>query len=196
MTQASTITRHRSDVLHVIENEMRGPLLGLQALLEAMGGHELTSELSHKMRGHSRVLADRLALLAEDLVLISDLGVAEVRLELEELDLSEELAACAAVFPDLVIYADTAQGLRLRGDRVRLRQILTNLFRNAQRRGGRPLWLFAHPRHDVLTIRVPDVGRDDGYELAIVRLLVSAHGGSCGYSATGRILSLSFPLVR
>jgi signal transduction histidine kinase len=184
--------RSRHDVVASVQNEMQGPLLGLESLLDALDDgapHELTAQ----MRSHIRVLGRRIALLADDLALVSHLDPHAPRLVHEDVDLEAVLDECATLFPDLPVHLESAPGLVVRVDVRRLRQILSNLMRNAQRRGSRPLHLYASDEGRTVRLRVRDPGPRHGHEMFIVDLLVRAHGGRTSHDAVSQSFVVSFP---
>jgi signal transduction histidine kinase len=177
----------------VVRDDMRGPLLGLEALLDALAGGALSPEVTEQMHGHSRVLARRVSLLVEDLALVATPPADCVPLTLRVLELDQQLAECAASFPDMVIRVEGDKDLLVRGDALRVQQICANLMRNAQRTGGRPVVIRASGQPDLVSLRVTDAGPRDGYELSIVKRLVEAHGGMTTHEVSG---SFVFTLPR
>jgi len=186
-------TRERSEVLAVVRDDMRGPLLGLEALLDALAGGALPPEVTERMHGHSRVLARRVSLLVEDLALVATPHAQSLPLTVRVLELDHQLAECAESFPDMVIRLEGEKNLRVRGDALRIQQICANLMRNAQRTGGRPVVIRVSGGHDSVSLRVTDAGPRDGYELSIVKRLVEAHGGMTTHEVGG---SFVFTLPR
>ncbi len=182
----------RSEVMAILRDEMRAPLLGLEALLDALAGPPLSAEVSERMQSHSRVLAQRVSLLIEDLALVSAQETSTVSMDLQELDLDTELAACAESFPDVLVRVEGHKGLTVRADRLRLQQICANLMRGSQRRGGRPVTIRVSGGTGFVGLRIMGAGKPDGHELAIVTMLVQAHGGTAVVDAAGS-LNLNLP---
>jgi signal transduction histidine kinase len=180
-----TWARERSEVMAVVRDDMRAPLLGLEALVDAMAGGALPPEVTERMHGQSRALARRVSLLVEDLALVATPPADTPPLALRVLELDAQLADCAACFPEMVIRVEGERGLLVRGDALRLQQIFANLMRNAQRTGGRPVVVRASGTPDVVSLRVSDAGPRDGYELAIAKRLVEAHGGTTSREPSG-----------
>jgi signal transduction histidine kinase len=195
--EAPPETLVRDEALARVREEMRAPLLALEALLDHLAGGSPAPDVTERMQRDSRVLARRVALLLEDLGLVAtpvDQGPA---LSMRVLDLDHQLAECAASFPDLVIRVVGEPGLRVLGDPVRVQQILANLVRNTQRPGGRSgarsVTLRVRGRRDVVTVLVSDAGPRDAYELSIARRLVEAHRGVAIHEVGG---SFAFTLPR
>ena len=181
------------DVMADVRDDMRAPLLGLEALLDALAGGRLSPEVTRRMQGQSRVLARRVSLLVEDLALVGTPPAHSLPLALRVLELDQQLADCAASFPDMLIRIEGDRGLQVRADVLRIQQICANLMRNAQRTGGRPVTIRASGQDDLVALRVSEAGPRDGYELSIVDRLVEAHGGTTIHEATG---SFVFTLPR
>lgn len=186
-------SRMRGDLMGFVKNEMRAPLLGLQALRESLAGSPCSPELTERMERQVRVLTRRVELLLEDLALVSTYDRRTLALELTTLDLDAELATFATDVPDLVIHRAGDAGLRLSADRLRLEQICANLVRNVQRRGGWQVTIRLSAGPNYVTFRVDDPGPRDAHELAIIKLLVQAHGGMTGHEPDG---AFTFTLPR
>lgn len=182
----------RAEAMAVVRDEMRAPLLGLEALLDALGGAPLSREVSERMQSQSRVLARRVSLLIEDLALVSRQDLSAIPMDVEVLDLDAELAACAESFPDVFFRVDGDTGLQVRADRLRVQQICANLMRNSQRQGGRPVTIKVSGRAGFVSLVVSNAGPPDSHELGIVRMLVEAHGGRASHDVPGS-LTLTLP---
>jgi signal transduction histidine kinase len=151
---------------------------------------------------------DRLAQLAEDLLVIARATDGRLPVRLEELDLGALLEAVRDRFADRAaqhrrrVRVDCPEGLVVVADSLRLRQALGNLADNALRHGEGSVLLAARPCSAGVTIEVSDEGAGFGAEiverafdrftrgdeararggaglgLAIVRAVVEAHGGA------------------
>jgi len=173
------------DAMADVRDDMRAPLLGLEALLDALAGGRLSPEVTRRMQGQSRVLARRLSLLVEDLALVGTPSAHSLPLVLRVLELDQQLGDCAASFPDMLIRIEGERGLQVRADALRVQQIFANLMRNAHRTVGRPVTVRVSGQSDLVQVRVSDAGPRHGYELSIVERLVEAHGGTSVHEAAG-----------
>ena len=189
-------------------HELRTPLALLRAELElALRQGESPEELRAAVQ-RSATEVDRLAQLAEDLLLIARSERGELPLSVETLDAREVLASVARRFrwradeAHRVLRPEAAEGLRVRADRLRLEQALGNLVDNALRHGGGRVTLSAAAVNGSVELHVqdegagfppdflgraferftlPDPGRDGagaGLGLSIVRMIAEAHGGT------------------
>jgi two-component system, OmpR family, sensor kinase len=195
--------RFVSDASH----ELRTPLAALRTELELALRRERTPE---ELRGALRSAAEeteRLAHLAEDLLVLARAGGGQLPVRPEPLPAADLLAdvreryarRAAEAGRPLEIQAD--ERLRLSVDRLRAEQALGNLVENALRHGGGRILLQAHRRDGRIELHVRDQGqgfppefigqafepfsRADparagggaGLGLAIVELIARAHGG-------------------
>jgi signal transduction histidine kinase len=149
-------------------HELRTPLALLRTELELALRHGGTpEELRIAVRTSSEEV-DRLAQLAEDLLLIARSDRGRLPLRLEELDASELLGSVARRFEwraqeagRLLSFEDAAAGIQLLGDRIRLEQALGNLVENALRHGGGEVRLSASAADGTVELHVLDEG--DGF---------------------------------
>ena len=188
-------------------HELRTPLALLQTELELALRHKRTpGELEEALRS-ARDEVDRLARLAEDLLVLARLDEGRLRLRTSEVPARELLEAVARRFDSraagegraLEVEADPVS---FPGDRLRLEQALGNLVDNALRHGKGTVRLAAEARDRKVDLRVADEGpgfaddvlpvaferftREDeargngasGLGLAIVDAIARAHGGS------------------
>jgi signal transduction histidine kinase len=151
---------------------------------------------------------DRLAQLAEDLLVIARATDGRLPVRLEQVDLAALLESVQDRFSDRAeqhgrsVRHDCPEGLVVTADPLRLRQALGNLVDNALRHGDGDVLLAARPSATGVTIEVSDQGPGFGAEiverafdrftrgdearsrggaglgLAIVRAVVEAHGGT------------------
>ena len=189
-------------------HELRTPLALLRTELELALRHgESKAELREAVRWSSQE-ADRLARLAEDLLLIARSDRGKLQLRLETLDAAELLAAVITRFEwpaqeaGRPLQNEAEPGVRIFGDRLRLEQALANLVDNALRHGGGRVRLGAIASDGSVELHVrdegpgfppqfleraferftrPDAGRSgagSGLGLSIVQAIAQAHGGS------------------
>jgi heavy metal sensor kinase len=189
-------------------HELRTPLALLRTELELALRHPGSAEeLRDAVRASSGEV-ERLAQLAEDLLLIARSDRGKLPLRLEALDASELLTSTASRFEwraqeaGRPLRAVAGIGFRVRGDRIRLEQALGNLVDNALRHGGGEVRLSAAAADGHVELHVTDEGGGfppeflgqaferfarpsqartrggTGLGLSIVRVIAQAHGGS------------------
>jgi signal transduction histidine kinase len=188
-------------------HELRTPLALLRAELELALRHGASSEELRAAVRTSSEEVDRLAQLAEDLLLIARSDRGRLALRLEPLEVSELLSSVTRRFEWRAqetgrrLSADDATGLQVMGDRIRLEQALGNLVENALRHGEGDVRLSASTADGLVELHVADEGtgfppefleraferfaRSDqararggaGLGLSIVRVIAEAHGG-------------------
>jgi two-component system OmpR family sensor kinase len=189
-------------------HELRTPLALLRTELELASRHaESVDELKEAVRASSEEV-DRLAQLAEDLLLIARADRGKLRLQLERLDAGELLNSVASRFEwraqetERPLGSAAAPGVHVLGDRIRLEQALANLVDNALRHGRGEVRLAAAVTDGRVELHVIDdgsgfpteflaraferfarpdearTGASSGLGLAIVRVIAEAHGGT------------------
>jgi heavy metal sensor kinase len=189
-------------------HELRTPLALLRTELELALRHAQSPEELRAAVHRSAQEVDRLAQLADDLLLIARSERGELPLQVETLNADELLASVARRFrwradeAHRPLRPEAADGLRVRADRLRLEQALGNLVDNALRHGGGSVTLRAAAVNGSVELHVhdegpgfppaflahaferftlPDPGRDGagaGLGLSIVRMIAEAHGGT------------------
>jgi signal transduction histidine kinase len=189
-------------------HELRTPLALLRTELELALRHaESADELRDAIR-HSSVEVDRLAQLAEDLLLIAQSQAGRLPLRLEPLAPAELLATTASRFEwrareaGRTVTVDAGAAATFQGDPIRLEQALGNLVDNALRHGDGQVRLAAASANGTIELHVTDTGAGlpegfaehaferfsqpdparggggSGLGLAIVQMIAEAHGGS------------------
>jgi heavy metal sensor kinase len=202
----ATLARER-DFVADAGHELRTPLALLRTELELALRHaESPDELKEAIRSSSEEV-ERLAQLAEDLLLIARSDRGELPLQLEAVDADELLTTVASRFEwraheaGRPVLTEARGGLSVRGDRIRLEQALSNLVDNAMRHGAGEVRLRAAAVDELVELHVTDEGagfppefleqaferftRSDqarprggsGLGLSIVRVIAEAHGG-------------------
>jgi heavy metal sensor kinase len=188
-------------------HELRTPLSLLRAELELALRHaESHVDLEDAVR-LSIAEVDRLAQLAEALLLFARSDSGGLPLQLEDLDANALLTSVANRFAwraqevGRSVAVEAPAGLHVRGDRLRLEQSLGNLVDNALRHGAGDVRLHAATADGAVELHCVDegpgfppqlldrafdrfarssharAGSGSGLGLAIVQVVASAHGG-------------------
>ncbi|WP_110182112.1 MASE4 domain-containing protein [Nocardioides solisilvae] len=214
LVEAQTLREH---MVAVVSHDMRTPLTGLEGYLEVLAEGDLSPEQADRIIARSRMLATRLALMTEDLLGVATAGRGGLSLQLTEVDVARSLTESAAAFPDLDLRVRATRGLWVKGDPLRLQQVLANLLRNAQNYGAEPVQLDARPVGDRFVqfsvtdagagvpeefvprlfdayTRVEGTGRHgSGLGLSVVRDLITAMSGSVHYDALDNTFRVVLP---
>ena len=195
-----------SDASH----ELRTPLAIMKTELEvALLRRRTTSELEQTIRLAARQ-TDRLAQLAEDLLVIARSDQGQLPIRIAAVPATELLQSVRTRYErradeaEATIEVSSPPGLRLEADPDRVEQAVGNLLDNALRHGGRHVELVARPTGDGVALHVLDDGEgfppafiDSAFErftqadaarttggaglgLAIVELIARSHGGRAG----------------
>jgi signal transduction histidine kinase len=160
---------------------------------------------------------DRLAQLADDLLVVARSGDEGLALRKEDIDVSELFETVATRFGARVrashrsLAIESESGLGVRADRLRLEQALTNLVENAIRHGAGRIDLSAEHVDGTVRLHVRDEGvgfgeefREQAFErftrgdaargrggaglgLAIVDTIATAHGGRAGIAPDEKV---------
>jgi two-component system, OmpR family, sensor kinase len=189
-------------------HELRTPLALLKAELDlALRRPRTQAELEHSLHS-AAVETDRLARLAEDLLVLARSDEQQLPLQRETVPVRDLLARVAdryrhqAEANDRSVDVIAPEGLHLEGDHLRLEQALGNVVDNAVRHGGGAIRLSAVDQNGSIELHVVDEGsgfppdflphaferfsRPDeartgggaGLGLAIAAVIAEAHGGS------------------
>ncbi|MGI9111186.1 MAG: HAMP domain-containing sensor histidine kinase, partial [Gaiellaceae bacterium] len=203
----AALARERSFVAEA-SHELRTPLALLKAELELASSRPRTqAELERVVRSAAEE-TDRLAALADDLLVLAQADDGRLQLLLAPVSVAGLLATVARRFRSRAeqvgrpIEIDAPDGLTISADRLRLEQALGNLVENAFRHGRGAVRLVALERPDRVELHVEDDGpgfppeflahaferfaRADeargmsgaGLGLALVQAIATAHDGS------------------
>jgi heavy metal sensor kinase len=188
-------------------HELRTPLALHKTELELALRYDADEGELRRAISSAVVEIDRLIQLAEDLLVVARAEDGELRLSTEELDAADLLGRVAERYrvrarqEERELVVDVPDPTRLRGDRLRLEQALTNMIDNALRHGAGRVTLSAASSGDGVELHVRDEGRgfepgflpralerfsraDEarsgggvGLGLSIVETIARAHGG-------------------
>lgn len=206
------------EFLATASHELRTPLAILKTEVElALENSTPDNELRPALRSIGEE-ADRLARLAEDLLVIARGNSGALPINPQALDLASLVARVIRRFEAVsggAVRSTVAAGVSVRADELRLEQALGNLVDNALRHGGPPITIAAATGEAGLQIRVTDRGAgfppDDlkdafgrtgrgraggfGLGLPIVAAIAHAHGGSADATNTedGAAVCITLP---
>ncbi len=113
--KADTLERNRRELVAWVSHDLRTPLSGLRALVEALVDHVVEDE-DTVVRYHGAMLreVERLTALVDDLFELSRIQAGALRLELASIRLDDLVGDVVASFADVA----AAKGVRLRADVV------------------------------------------------------------------------------
>jgi signal transduction histidine kinase/ActR/RegA family two-component response regulator len=159
---AEDSSRAKDEFLAMLGHELRNPLAPILTalhLLRQRGAWGREHEIISRQVGH-------LVRLVDDLLDVSRVTRAKIRLHLERLDLAQVVTRAVEMTSPLLeerrhrLSVDVPAGLSLDGDPVRLAQVLANLLTNAARYTppGGHVRVSAHRERDEIVIEVADDG--------------------------------------
>jgi two-component system, OmpR family, sensor kinase len=158
------IQRERSFVADA-SHELRTPLALMKTELDlALRKPRTAPELEEALRS-AEAEADRLARLAEDLLVLAQADDGRLPLRRDDLRAADLFATVQHAFQahaeasGRTIQAEPADGVGLSGDRLRLEQALGNLVDNALRHGAGDVRLSALDRNGSVELHVVDQGQ-------------------------------------
>ncbi len=196
-------------------HELRTPIAVIHAELDAAGRAPDLGPLARESMTQALAECDRLAALAEDLLVLARAADGALAVRIARLDAAVELDSARVRFAERAaaagraIRVDVRPGLTVDADPLRLRQTLGNLVDNALRHGQGTIVLSGRPVGDATEIEVSDEGpgfaedmADSAFErftrgdearsgggaglgLAIVRTIAEAHAGTAEIGERG-----------
>lgn len=201
-------------------HELRNPLTVIQGELEAMidGVHQPNQEQLAMLLDEAEVMAR----LLDDLRTLSLTEAGELKLEMDSVEVRVIVEDVLASLRDearrreLTLRAEVAEGT-IEVDPLRLREVLSNIGRNALRHATRVVSVAAHEEGGTWSITVHDDGsgipehllprvfdrfvkggdsKGTGLGLSIARDLVEAHGGTINAVSapgTGTLFTITLP---
>jgi two-component system, sensor histidine kinase len=170
LARAEAATKAKSEFLAVMSHEIRTPLNGVLGMAELLAGSSLDESQRHwvdTIRDSGRSL---LAII-NDILDFSKIEAGRMELEMHDFDVRAELAQIESLFRPLAVAKSLALAVEgsvsvrpwVRGDSVRLRQIVSNLLSNAIKfteEGEVTLRWDCHQDDDAvaLQVRITDTG--------------------------------------
>jgi diguanylate cyclase (GGDEF)-like protein len=227
---AQATEAHRQQILFMglVAHELRNPLAPIRLAASMLTGGGQSAGLSlDRLSAIIETEVKHMARLIDDLLEGSHASTGKLRLELDQADLREVVAQATESCRPLMearqqrlTLALPARPVNLRGDPVRLRQIISNLLDNASKYTGEggsiSVAMAVHAQTVSITVADNGVGiapevlptifemfvqdtRDRalsngglGIGLAVVRDLVRAHGGTVSATSAGKNLGSEF----
>ena len=219
--EAEQAQHRQTEFLAVVAHELRNPLAPIRSAAALLGRGRCDDDTQARLKTIIERQVVHLTRLVEDLLDLSRIETGKLRLECEVLDLREIVdAAVQDRQPEALARGQRLdaivcpQPLAVRGDPVRLAQVLGNLLDNACKYtpDGGSIELVASVAGDVVLVTVSDSGigitaevlphvfetfvqdlpadgvsrKGLGLGLAVVNGLVEAHGGSVVAHSAGR----------
>jgi two-component system, OmpR family, sensor kinase len=215
--------RNEREFLSTASHELRTPLAILKAEIEVALHPEATAPDWRFALVSAGEETDRLARLAEDLLLIARGEERSAPPELHDVALAPLVGRVVERVGGDDVEQSVDPELRVTADPAALDRALTNLIDNARRHGAAPIAISARANGELVELHVADHGdgfpveylphaferfsrppgahgRGAGLGLALVEAVAHAHGGSAGAAndgnGAGADVWLTIPLVR
>jgi PAS domain S-box-containing protein len=169
ITREVAVDRMKSELISIVSHQLRTPMTSIKGYTDLLY-LETVGEINEAQRRFLSIIksnADRLALLANDLLDISRIETGRIRLNLEFIHISAIIDEIAASLrgqieeKGLSLKLDIPEGLPpICGDRDRVAQILTNLIDNARHYtpAGGQITVSAQVKGNFLQVGVADTG--------------------------------------
>jgi two-component system CheB/CheR fusion protein len=212
--------RRKDEFLSILSHELRNPLAPIVMAVEMLRSPDTTTAMSERARDVIGRQVDHLKRLVDDLLDVSRISRGTINVELTTLDLREAIAHAVETSEPLIqagghqLSMDVAEyPLLVRGDPVRLSQVISNLLNNAAKYSPIPgsIHLTSRTESDHVVLRITDTGlgipadmlervfepfmRIDtsrsrpvdglGLGLTLVKRLIDLHSGSVEASSAG-----------
>jgi signal transduction histidine kinase len=214
------LTELQREFVALAAHELRTPATTVYGLAATLAKRDLAPDLAAELQETLHVQAERMTRLVEQLLDMSRLDAASIRIKPEPIALRVELEQIVqGSAPDHEIEIDVPEGDAVVVDRAVLERAVGNLVANAVRHGAPPIRIAGHRDGSHLRISVHDAGtiepsfvphlferfqRSDsarqsgagaGLGLSIARLHARAHGGDVVYDrdAAGTRFDLVLP---
>jgi PAS domain S-box-containing protein len=226
--EAEAANRMKDEFLSVLSHELRTPLNAMLGWVRMLRAGVLDEERSAKALEVIERNTRQQGSLIEDLLDVSRIISGRMRVEKELIDLKNVIQAAAETVRPLAIaknldldVAETGP-LMMKGDPVRLQQVITNLLQNAVKftapDGGVRLWTEVNGAIAKIVVSDDGVGIEEeflphifdrfsqadastkrtfnglGLGLTIVRTIVDLHGGTINAESPGRDLGATFTI--
>jgi signal transduction histidine kinase len=221
--QVVRLTELQRDFVALAAHELRTPAATVYGLAATLAHRQLPAEQAAELQHTLYTQAERMARLVEQLLDMSRLDAASIRISPEPIALRAELEQIvrgSALGHEDKVEIHVPEGQAIIADRAVLERVIGNLVTNAIRHGAPPVRVAAHQNTSHLRVSVHDCGvgidpafvpnlfdrfqRSDtarqtgtgaGLGLSIARLYARAHGGDLVYDpdAAGARFELVIP---